>query len=100
MDRQIARLKIRYRLDRGWKLGSAQHRFDARHERQVAEWLCDIIIGAYLERTHLIDVFAFRTQHDDRHVRHTADQPQDFQPIHAWPPPTGRRNWQELTEPI
>ena len=55
----------------GRRPGPAQHRLQARDELARAERLGHVVVGAGLERAHLLVLLADRGEHDDRHLAST-----------------------------
>ena len=59
---------------------AAQRRLQARHQLARAERLGDVVVGARLERAHLLLLLAHRREHQDRHL---APLPQPARHLHA-----------------
>ena len=67
----------------GPPFGPAQHRAHAGDELLGAEGLDHVVVGAELETDELVGLLAPGGQHDDRHIRRSADLARDLQPVRA-----------------
>src|SRR5690242_10391136 len=73
------------RIDRMARLGHRRWttpnlRADARQELAMAERLGHVVVGASVQTGDLVDLVAPRREHDDRHVRASAEPARDFDP--------------------
>ena len=66
------------------RLHAAQHRAHPANQFARAKRLGDIIIRAQLQPTHAVIFIPARGQHDYRHIRCFAQQPQRLEAIHLW----------------
>ena len=66
------------------QLSAAQNGFDSRHQLKDAERFRDVVVGAYFQSNHAVELGGFGGQHEDRDIlRSLAEAPADLQAINA-----------------